>query len=48
MVYVRKSLIENAKDYPVALVFMHRGHGTLIYIDANFKVRGTENVAITG
>ena len=46
-VCVKKDLIEKAKDYPVALVFIHRGHGMLLYIDANFKVRGVERVAIS-
>jgi len=47
-IYVKNSLIENAEDYPVALVYNHGGHSLLIYIDADFKVRGAEIVAITG
>lgn len=45
---VKKSLIENAQNFPVALVFFHHNHGMLLYIDANFKVRGAEIVGITG
>ncbi|GAJ18949.1 unnamed protein product, partial [marine sediment metagenome] len=37
-----------AEDYPVALVYMHHGHSLLLYIDADFKVRGAEIVSITG
>ena len=47
-VYVKKSMIEDAQDYPVALVYMHHGHSLLLYIDADFKVRGAEIVSITG
>lgn len=47
-VCIRKSLIQNAKDYPVSIVYMHLGHGLLLYIDANFRVRGAELVDITG
>ena len=47
-VYVKKSMIEDAEDYPVALVYMHHGHSLLLYIDADFKVRGAEIVSITG
>lgn len=47
-VYVKDSLIEDAEDYPVALVYMHHGHSLLLYIDADFKVRGAEIVSITG
>jgi hypothetical protein len=47
-VCIRRSLIQKAKDYPVSIVFMHLGHGLLLYIDANFRVRGAELVDITG
>ncbi|MHA1776179.1 MAG: hypothetical protein DRO88_07955 [Promethearchaeia archaeon] len=45
---VRKSLITNAKSFPVSLVFKHGGHGLLIYLDAKFRTRGSEFVEITG
>ncbi len=45
---VKKSLIENAKSFPVSLVFQHGGHGLLIYLDSKFKTRGNEIVEITG
>ena len=47
-VCVKKDLIEKTNDYPVALVHIHRGHGMLLYIDANFRVRGVERVSING
>lgn len=45
---IKKSFIQNAKNFPVSIVFFHRGHGILIYLDANTKVRGAELVDITG
>jgi hypothetical protein len=47
-VYVKKSFIKNAEDYPVPLVYSHEGHAILIFIDKDFKVRGTEHVNLTG
>ncbi len=47
-VCIKKDLIEKTTDYPVALVHIHRGHGMLLYIDANFRVRGVERVSING
>lgn len=43
-VCVKKSMIENATDYPVSLVYIHEGHGLLIYIDAGYRVRAAEIV----
>lgn len=48
LVCIKKSLVEKASNFPVSIVFYHRGHGTVIYLDANFKVRGVEIVEITG
>lgn len=45
---VKKSLIKNAKRLPIAVVFFHMGHGLLVYIDANYDVRGEEIVDISG
>jgi len=45
---VKKSLITEAKSFPVSLVFQHGGHGLLIYLDSTFKTRGIELVEITG
>jgi hypothetical protein len=47
-VAVKKTLINEAENFPVSLVFFHHGHGLLMYFDANFKVRASENVAISG
>jgi hypothetical protein len=41
---VKKKLVTDAKNYPVSLVFFHEGHGILIELDANFKVRSAEPV----
>ncbi len=47
-VYLKKSFIENSQDYPVPLVYSHEGHAILIFIDKDFKIRGTELVNLTG
>jgi len=46
--FVRKSLIINAESYPVPLVYTHKGHSIVCYIDKQFNVRGVELVHITG
>jgi len=46
--FVRKSLITNAESYPVPLVYTHKGHSIVCYIDKQFNVRGVELVHITG
>lgn len=45
---VKKKLIVEAESFPVALVFYHKGHGILVYLDRDFKVRGVEQVDISG
>jgi len=47
-IMVKKSFIENAESYPVPLVYMHKGHAILCFIDKNYDVRGVELVNITG
>jgi hypothetical protein len=46
-VYVKKTLVEKGSNFPVSIVFLHKNHGMIIYIDANFKVRGAEITEIT-
>ena len=46
--FVRKSLIINADSFPVPLVYTHKGHSIVCYIDKQFNVRGVELVHITG
>ena len=46
--FVRKSLIAKAESYPVPLVYTHKGHSIVCYIDKQFNVRGVELVHITG
>ena len=47
-IIVKKSFIENAESYPVPLVYTHKGHAILCFIDKNYAVRGVELVNITG
>jgi len=46
--FVKKSMIENADAYPVPIVYVHKGHAILCFIDQNFHHRGVEHVNITG
>jgi hypothetical protein len=45
---VKKSFIKNAKRLPLPLVYIHEGHGLLVYLDADFQVRGHEIVDMSG
>ena len=45
---VKRSFILSADSYPVPLVYTHKGHAILCFIDKNFDVRGVELVNITG
>ncbi|MFX1448432.1 MAG: hypothetical protein ACFFCG_09905 [Promethearchaeota archaeon] len=47
-VIVKRSFIENAESYPVPLVYNHKGHAILCFIDKNYDIRGVELVNITG
>lgn len=46
--YVKKSMIKSATSFPVPLVYNHKGHAIVTYVDQNFVVRGVELVNITG
>lgn len=46
--FVKKSFITNAESYPVPIVYKHKGHAILCFIDRNFQHRGIELVNITG
>ena len=46
-ILVKKSFIDNSEDYPVPLVYSHKGHAILLFIDKNFDVRGVELVNTT-
>ena len=46
--FVKKSFIENAESYPVPIVYNHKGHAILCFIDKNYDHRGIELVNITG
>jgi len=45
---VRRKLIEESESHPVPIVYNHKGHALLCFIDKNFSVRGEELVNITG
>jgi len=47
-VYLRKSLVEEAPSYPVAIVFQHAHHALLVYVDDKYESRGESIVNITG
>ena len=47
-VIVKRSFVENAESYPVPLVYNHKGHAILCFIDKNYDIRGVELVNITG
>jgi len=48
-IFVKNSFIHHPKSaYPVSMVYIHKGHGLLVYIDKDFKVRGSEIVDISG
>jgi len=46
--FVKRSVIENAESHPVPIVYVHKGHAILCFIDRNFQHRGIELVNITG
>lgn len=48
IIYVKKSLIDHATSFPVALVFEHADHALLLYIDSQGNSRGESTVDITG
>jgi hypothetical protein len=48
IVIVKRSFIEDAESYPVPLVYNHKGHAILCFIDKNYDIRGVELVNVTG
>lgn len=46
-IIIKKSLVENSKKPAVPLVYVHSGHALLIYIDQQYKIRGSELVDIS-
>ncbi len=47
-IIVKRSFIDNAESYPIPLVYNHKGHAILCFIDKNYDIRGVELVNITG
>ncbi len=45
---INKTLIEKAPSFPMSIVYLHKGIGLIVYLDAHMKVRGVEPVTITG
>lgn len=41
---IKKKIIKNSDTYPIPIVFNHRGHSIICYIDQDFKSRGTREV----
>ncbi len=46
-VIIKKKLIENSSKATTPLVYIHSGHALLLYIDREYKIRGSELVAIS-
>ncbi|MBD3211587.1 MAG: hypothetical protein GF311_03185 [Candidatus Lokiarchaeota archaeon] len=46
-IIIKKSLIQNSNSSTTPLVFIHSGHALLIYIDNDFKVRGSQLVDVS-
>ncbi len=44
--YVKRSIMESETSFPVPLVYIHKGHAIVTYIDKDFVVRGVELVHI--
>lgn len=42
--YIKKSIMDNETSFPVPIVFSHKGHAIVTYIDQDFVVRGVELV----
>ncbi|MEJ2250624.1 MAG: hypothetical protein P8Y70_12560 [Candidatus Lokiarchaeota archaeon] len=46
-VLIKKSLVNDSKQSNIPIVYLHSGHALLIYIDKQFKVRGSQLVSIS-
>ena len=46
--YIKKSIKDQETSFPVPVVFTHKGHSIVTYIDQDFVVRGVEVVHTTG
>ncbi|MFX1570093.1 MAG: hypothetical protein ACFFCV_17185 [Promethearchaeota archaeon] len=46
--FIKRSVIEHAESHPVPIVYSHKGHAILCFIDRNYQHRGVELVNITG
>lgn len=46
-VIIKKSIIENSTKPTTPVVYVHSGHAILVYVDKQFKVRGSELVSVS-
>ncbi|MFX0071043.1 MAG: hypothetical protein ACFFAO_08130 [Candidatus Hermodarchaeota archaeon] len=46
--YIKKTIMKEATSFPIPIVFNHKGHALVCYIDQDFVVRGVELVSVTG
>lgn len=46
-VIIKKKLIENSLKATTPLVYIHSGHALLLYIDRDYKIRGSELVSVS-
>ncbi|MHA1343332.1 MAG: hypothetical protein ACTSQG_05065, partial [Promethearchaeota archaeon] len=46
--FIKKSVIKESPTFPVPIVYSHKGHALVCYIDRNYVLRGVELVNITG
>ena len=44
---INKTVIEKATSFPISIVYLHKGIGLTVFLDAHMKVRGVEPVTIT-
>ena len=48
IMYIKRSSIENAKQFPLPIVYIHKGHPIICYIDRHYHNRGVGIVDISG
>ena len=46
--YIKKTIMDSEISFPVPIVYTHKGHAVVTYIDQEFVVRGVELVNMNG
>ncbi len=46
-IIIKKSLIENSNQSTTPLVYVHSGHALLVYVDKQYRIRGTHLVSVS-